>query len=243
MKNRPGDELAQWLYQSKIGSAIYAWGISGATTIIFDKKLKEDFLNFIPKGGKILEIGCGPGNQAIKILKDRHDLEIIASDMSSEMISQAQKKYQEMILRDEQFKKVQSNLSFVQADAMDLSQFDSETFDGIYSYGVIKHFPDRIRGLNECIRILKPGGRMFFDEFFAEASLAQTMNLFAKHIRIPAGFMMKPIISRIFHNKHKISSPDKADIEQWEQELSSKGVPLSEYLQEYPFFILKFEKN
>ncbi len=243
MKIRPGHELPQWLYQTKIGSAMYARSIGEATTIIFERKLKEDFLNFIPKGGKILEIGCGSGHQAMKILKDRHDVEIIASDMSSEMISYGQKKYQEMILRDEQLKKVQSNLSFVQADAMDLSQFGSETFDGIYSSGAIKHFPDRIRGLNECIRILKPGGRMFFAEFLAEASLAQTMNLFAKHVRVPGGFMIKPIISRMIHNKHKTSTPGKADIEKWKKELSSKGFPLSEYLQEYPFFILKFDKK
>lgn len=241
MKNLFDHNFPLWLYQTKTFTSIYAQRIGEATTIILSKNLKENFLDFIPKGGTILEIGCGPGHQAMKILQDRHDVEIIASDMSSEMISYGKKKYQKLILRDEQIEKVQSNLSFVQADAMDLSQFGSETFDGIYSVAAIKHFPDRIRGLNECIRILKPGGRMLFAEFFAEASVAETINLFAKHVRIP-GFM-KPIISRVIHNKHKTTTPNKADIEKWKNELSSKGFPLSEYLQGYPFFIFKFDKK
>ena len=229
-----------WLYQTKTFASLYERIVGEATSIVFWRELKERFLDFIPEGGRILEIGSGPGFQAIKICQYRRDLEIIASDFSSEMISLGKKNYQELILQDQHISRVQSHLSFVQADAMDLSHFDSETFDGIYSVGAIKHFPAPIRGLNECIRILKPGGRMFFSEFFAEASVTDIMNL-VKHVRIPG--LLKPTFSRFLHNKHKKLVPDKADIEKWENELSSKGFPISEYLPEYPFFILKFDKK
>ncbi|MDJ0593799.1 MAG: hypothetical protein QNJ72_28110 [Pleurocapsa sp. MO_226.B13] len=93
---------------------------------------------------------------------------------------------------------------------------------------------------HECIRILKPGGRMFFSEFLAEASVTDIMN-FAKHVRIPG--LLKPTFSRFLHNKHKKLVPDEADIEKWEKELSSKGFAFSEYLHGYPFFILKLDKK
>ncbi len=229
-----------WLYQTKTFASLYERIVGEATSIVFWRELKERFLDFIPEGGRILEIGSGPGFQALKILQHRRDLEIIASDFSAEMISLGKKNYQELILQDQHISRVQSHLSFVQADAMDLSHFDSETFDGIYSVGAIKHFPDRIRGLNECIRILKPGGKIFFSEFFAEASVTDMMNLI-KHVRIPD--FLKPTFSRFLHSKHKKLVPDKADIEKWEQELSSKGFAFSEYLQGYPFFMLKLDKK
>ena len=239
MKNQFGHNLLRGLYQIKPFVFLYAQNIGEVSSIIFSSKLNEEFLNFIPKGGKILEIGSGPGLQAMKIIQYRHDVEIIASDLSSEMIDYAKKKYQELILKGEYIKEVQSNLSFVQADVMGLSQFDAETFDGIYSLGAIKHFPNQIYALNECIRILKPGGKMFFAEFLAEASLPETINL-VNHLKVPV--FMKPIIARFLHNKHKKMVPGRADIEKWKNDLHSKGIILSGYLQGYPFFILKFEK-
>lgn len=82
---------------------------------------------------------------------------------------------------------------------------------------------------------------MLFVEFFAEASVVETTNLFAKHIRIPG--LMKPIIARVINKKHKTKTPNKADLEKWKNELSSKGFSLSEYVPGYPFFIFKFEKK
>lgn len=229
-----------WPYHTKTFTSLYQQTASEASSMVLSSKLKEEFLNFIPEGGRILEIGSGPCLQAIKILQHRPDLKIIASDFSSEMISLGKKNYQELILKDESIKRVQSHLSFVQADAMDLSQFGGETFDGIYAVGAIKYFPDPIRGLYESISILKSGGRMFFSEFFAEASVADMMNL-AKYVKIPG--WLKPIIFRLMQIKIRNVAPDKADVEKWKNELSSNGFSFSEYLQGYPFFIFKFEKK
>ena len=239
MKGQSKDNLSQRLYQTKTFASLYERIVGDATTIVFERKLKEDFLHFIPEGGKILEIGCASGFQAMKILQNRRDLEIIASDFSAEMISLGKKNYQGLILQDQDIRRIQSHLSFVQADAMDLSQFGSETFDGIYSVGAIKHFPDQIHGLHECIRILKPGGKMFFSEFFAEASATDMIN-FSKYVKIPG--LLKSIFSNFLPKKDE-NAPGEADIKKWEKELSSKGFALAEYLQGYPFFILKFDKN
>ena len=233
------NNFVRWLYQTKISTSLYEQIVGKATSIVFCQELKDRFLNFIPEGGRIMEIGSGPGFQAMEILQHRPDLEIIASDFSSQMISLGKKNYQKLILQDEHIRRVHSNLSFIQADAMDLSHFASETFDGIYSLAAIKHFPNPIRGLDECISILKPGGRMFFSEFFAEASVTDMMN-FAKHIRMPD--LLKPALFRLFNIVIRNKAPHKADIEKWKNELRSNGFFVSEYLQGYPFFILTFEK-
>ncbi len=87
MENQSSDKFAQWLYQTKTFTSFYGQGVGKASSVVFWRKLKEDFLHLIPEGGKILEIGSGPGLQAMKILQHRRDVEIIASDFSSEMIS------------------------------------------------------------------------------------------------------------------------------------------------------------
>lgn len=240
MKTQFNQKL-ETLHHDKTFTSFYERVAGNASSVVFWDKLQNDFLNFIPEGGKILEIGSGPGFQALKIHQHRPDVEIIVSDFSDKMVSLGKKNYQAMISRNENIKRFKSNISFVQADAMDLSQFGSEKFDGIYSLTAIKHFPNPIHGLYESIKILKPGGRMFFSDFFAEASLVATKN-FAKYVvRVPD--FIQPIIVPLSYFVTKNKAPHKADIENWKKKLSSKGFCHSEYLHEYPFFILKLEKN
>lgn len=240
MDNQSSDKLEPWLPRTQLFTSLYERTIGEASTIVFSRKLEEDFLTLIPEGGKILEIGSGPGLQAMQILQSRPDLKIVAADYSAEMISLAKKNYQQLILKNKQIRRIESHLSFVQADAMNLSQFGSETFDAIYSVMTIKHFADPIRGLHECTRILKSGGRMFFSEFFAEASLANVKN-FAQHFQIAD--CLKPIVASLIHRKIGKNAPDKVEVEKWKNKLRSKCFFLAEHLQGYPFLILKLKKN
>jgi SAM-dependent methyltransferase len=49
------------------------------------------------------------------------------------------------------------NVPFVQADIA-APPFDPETFDVVYSLGVLHHLPDPLRGLHQCYSLVKPGG-------------------------------------------------------------------------------------
>lgn len=240
MKNQIIQKFEEGLYHHKTFTSFYGQVAGNASSVVFWDKLQDNFLRFIPEEGKILEIGSGSGFQAMKVLQHRPDLEIIASDFSDKMVSLGKENYQELISKNENIQKVQSHLSFVQADAMDLSQFDSVKFDGIYSLTAIKHFPNAMRGLHESIRFLKPGGRMFFAEFFAEAPFAAAVNL-AKHVRMADFF--KTFFVPLIHLGIKNVAPSKVDIENWKNELNSKGLCHLEYLDEYPFFILQLEKS
>jgi len=51
----------------------------------------DAFCDKIPKRGRVLEIGCGPGNITKHILNKRSDLQILATDIAPNMINLAKK--------------------------------------------------------------------------------------------------------------------------------------------------------
>jgi len=98
------------------------------------------------KGKRVLEIGVGLGADYLEWLKSG----AIATgiDLSPSSIEQAQRRCAEA--------GYQSNLQV--SDAENLA-FHSNTFDIVYSYGVMHHSADVQRCLDEAWRVLKPGGQ------------------------------------------------------------------------------------
>lgn len=82
----------------------------------------QAFMNKIPKGGLVLDLGCGPGNSAVQMLK--HGLHVDAVDASREMIAYANKTY---------------NLNACQATFDDLD--DIEKYHGIWANFSLLHAP------------------------------------------------------------------------------------------------------
>ncbi|MDJ0635400.1 MAG: class I SAM-dependent methyltransferase [Xenococcaceae cyanobacterium MO_188.B29] len=240
MKHNGSHNFISRLYQTKVFTSIYDRIAGEFSSAFLWDELTKKFLDYIPTGGTILEIGAGSGLLAIKILQYRPDLSVIASDFSSQMLSLAKKNYQERICKDEQLIKVQSQLRFVQADVMDLSQFTGENIDGIYSLGAIKHFPEPLHGLRQCIGILKTGGQMFFTDFAAEGSLSGTRKV-AKHLRIPV--LIKFVVIPLFHFAIKRKAVTNEDVQMWKNELEKSGDSVLEYSPGNSMFTLIFKKR
>jgi SAM-dependent methyltransferase len=102
----------------------------------------------VPKYGRALEIGCGPG-RLMKPLS-RHFGEIHGVDVSDEMIRLARER-----LRDIPHAHVHAT------NGASLGQFADGSFDFVYSYAVFQHIPSRsvvLEYMNEISRVLKPGG-------------------------------------------------------------------------------------
>ena len=59
---------------------------------------------------------------------------------------------------------VLDKINFHYFDAQDLP-FDDESFEGIFLYDSLQHIQDRKLALNECIRVLKPRGRIIIIEW------------------------------------------------------------------------------
>ncbi len=103
------------------------------------------FDDFLKKGDKVLDIGCGNGRSYEKIAPIA---DYIGIDNSKELIKIAKKSY--------------SDGDFRVADALS-PPFNNEEFDKIYSTALFHHIPSeelRMEFLREINRLLKPGGIM-----------------------------------------------------------------------------------
>jgi SAM-dependent methyltransferase len=105
----------------------------------------------LPAGSRILDVATGPGEPAATIAEALPEVSVVATDVSPDMVQKAQTLVEDKSL---------TNLVVELADAEDLSQFDSESFDAVTCcYGYM--FPeDKAKALEETRRVLKPGGML-----------------------------------------------------------------------------------
>jgi len=98
------------------------------------------------RGLKVLEIGCGLGTDGAQFAKAGADYTGV--DLTNAAIELARKRFQLFGLTGK----------FQVADAENLD-FPDESFDVVYSHGVLHHTPDIDAAVQEIRRVLKPGGR------------------------------------------------------------------------------------
>jgi len=243
MTSTRNHSISTRLYQSRVFTHFYERIAGRYSAKLTWKGLINDFLGFIPRGSTILEIGAGPGLIAIKVVEQRPDLTVIVSDFSQEMLQLAQEKLKEHL---ERFVQGQSNLEmqkhlvFVQADAMDLSQFQGRAINGIYSLGAIKHFPDPLKGLDQCVGILSPGGVLYFADFCADGTYAGTREII-KHVQLPS--ILKFVMVPFLHLANKREAPSSQEVENWNCYLQSRGKSRIEYSTGRTMFGLIFESS
>ena len=97
-------------------------------------------------GLRVLEIGCGLGTDGVQFAKAGADYTGV--DLTDAAIELARKRFEVSGLRGE--------LRVSDAENLD---FADESFDLVYSHGVLHHTPDIARAVSEIHRVLKPGGR------------------------------------------------------------------------------------
>jgi len=98
------------------------------------------------RGLRVLEIGCGMGTDGAQFAAAGADYTGI--DLTEAAVDLARKKFAASGLKGE----------FRVADAEKLD-FADETFDLVYSHGVLHHTPDIESAIREIHRVLKTGGR------------------------------------------------------------------------------------
>jgi len=102
-----------------------------------------------PKGGRIADVGGGPGRYAIELARRGYRVSLV--DLSERAIAFAKERFEELGLTAE---------TFARADARDLSHFDTSSFDAGLLLGPLYHLVDnanRCTALEEFRRVLKPG--------------------------------------------------------------------------------------
>lgn len=101
---------------------------------------------------RILDVGCGGGQFALRLAERFPDIEIVGVDLSAEQVARAQHRARGL-----------PRLSFRQGSALELP-FGGDEFDLVYSIGSLKHWPDPYVGLRECVRVAKRGAPLFVME-------------------------------------------------------------------------------
>lgn len=100
------------------------------------------------EGGRLLEVGCGMGTDILQLA--RMGLEVTGVDLTESGIGLAERR----------FALYGSEADLRVADAESLP-FDDESFDLVYSFGVLHHTPDTGKAVAETHRVLKKGGKAF----------------------------------------------------------------------------------
>ena len=140
----------------------------------------DEFMQQLPQDAKVLEVGCGGGQVAAELLKRRNDLELTGLDLADDQVKRARNRC--------------PGATFIQGSALDLP-FDDDHFDGVFSIASIKHWPDQRQGVSECVRVLRPGGRLIIAEADRACTLDEARN-FVGNWHIPR--LARPVAMTLF---------------------------------------------
>lgn len=125
---------------------------------------------------RVLEIGCGTG--ATTVLAARNTgATVVALDRSPRMLAAADDRLRQ--------RGVRASVDLVQTDMNRGLPFTDSTFDAVFAESVIALLDDIDAVAHECARILRPGGRVAFNERIWKPGVAQPLvdeiNAFSWH--------------------------------------------------------------
>jgi ubiquinone/menaquinone biosynthesis C-methylase UbiE len=179
MKPRPGAsvETVREFWQSHVNNEYYTDAVRASDAYfgeIEDRRyrshyhLRELFTSLEGDDQTLLEVGCGIGVDSIQLAK--RGFQVTAIDLTENALEIA-----------EQFAQQRGvHVDFQLGNAEGLA-FPDETFDAVYSFGVLHHTPDIARSVSELRRVLRPGGTAYV-MLYARYSL---VNLAHRLLRLP----------------------------------------------------------
>jgi ubiquinone/menaquinone biosynthesis C-methylase UbiE len=105
------------------------------------------------EGGRVLEVGCGRGVGVQIILERFGAASVEAMDLDPKMVECARRRLSAY------------DSTRVQLSVGDLTsiQAPDATFDAVFDFGAVHLEPDWRKGIAEVRRVLKPGGKFFFE--------------------------------------------------------------------------------
>lgn len=110
----------------------------------------EEVQSLIPPHSKIIELGCGVGNDSAYFARQGHN--VLATDFSNVAIENNKKRFKE------------NNLHFEILDMSKPMDFSDNLFDVVYARLTLHYFTDKVTKaiFKEIYRILKPNGLLCF---------------------------------------------------------------------------------
>lgn len=123
------------------------YGGTGAVTALADAAA-------IGQGDRVLDICCGLGGPA-RVLAARRGCRVVGIDLTASRVAAARRLSARVGLGD--------RLAFAVGDAQAMPLPDG-TFDAAISQEAFLHVPDKPHLMAECVRVLRPGGRLAFTD-------------------------------------------------------------------------------
>ena len=107
---------------------------------------------YLTPGAKILDVGAGAGEYSLYFA--RNGYHVSALELADANIAAFRAKMTE-----------EDQIDLIQGNALDLSGYDSDSFDVVLLFGPLYHLheeEDRLRCIEEAKRVCKPDGKIFF---------------------------------------------------------------------------------
>lgn len=116
----------------------------------------------LPAEARVLEVGCGAGYGTELILRRFATARVDAIDLDPAMVTRAKRR----------LSGYGGRVRLATGDMTDLrAALDAEdgSYDAVFDFAIVHHVPDWRAAVAEIVRVLKPGGRFYFDEVTAAA--------------------------------------------------------------------------
>lgn len=178
-------------------------------------------------GKKILEVGVGAGTDFIQFV--RAGTQAYGIDLTQEAIDHVK---QRLALYNLQAKEVRV------ADAESLP-YENNSFDLVYSWGVIHHSPDPQKCLSEIIRVTKPQG-------IIKIMVYNRHSLYAWHQYFKHGLLkghpLRSIKDILFHHQESIGTQafSQKEMHQLLSDYSLENITINTWMQKEDFFCYRY---
>jgi len=130
-----------------------------------------------PEGTRFLEVGCGAGTDLVRFA--RGGAIVSGVDLSSSAIALAKQNFEQQ--------KLKADLR--EADGEQLP-FADATFDLVYAHGVVQYTAHPQKLVDECRRVLKPGGEAVFQVY----NRISWLNALSKLMKVPLEHDDAPVL-------------------------------------------------
>ena len=142
------------------------------------------------EGKRVLEIGCGRGVGTEIIFKHFSANEVHAFDLEPNMIAQARKRLPHYL---------PDRLKLYVGDAAAINESDA-SFDAVFDFAIIHHIPNWKDAVSEVARVLKPGGKFYFEEVTSHALGRWFYRTFLEHPQSQHWFSKEKFIAELERN-------------------------------------------
>lgn len=120
---------------------------------------------------RVLEVGCGCGNGTELIFEMFGARKVRTFDIDPDMVSRASRRLAGYGT---------DRLALSLGDVTAIGEND-ETFDAVFDFAILHHVPNWQEAVAEIHRVLKPGGRFFFEEVTSHALNRWSYRTFMLH--------------------------------------------------------------